>query len=100
MDNTLKLIPADGAYAVYVRTDDNCYKGMLNIGCRPTIDNDRHRTIEVHLFDFNGNLYGQRLCIEFVHRIRGEQKFPSREALATQLKADAEEAIRRLKDNI
>ena len=70
---------------------------MLNIGCRPTIDNDRHRTIEVHLFDFNGNLYGQRLCIEFVHRIRGEQKFPSREALAARLKLDAEEAIRELK---
>ena len=97
VDSPLKLIPADGAYAVYVRTGGSCYKGMLNIGCRPTIDNDSHRTIEVHLFDFNGNLYGHRLCIEFVHRIRGEQKFPSREALAARLKLDAEEAIRELK---
>lgn len=97
VDDPLKLIPADGVYAVHVRTDEGCHKGMLNIGYRPTIDNDNHRTIEVHLFDFNANLYGHRLCIEFAERIRGEQKFPSREALALQLKADAEEAIKKLK---
>lgn len=94
VDNPMKLVPADGAYAVHVRTDEGCYKGMLNIGCRPTIKDHSHRTIEVHLFGFNGNLYGQRLCIEFAHRIRGEQKFPSLEALASRLRTDAEEAER------
>ena len=62
---------------------------MLNIGCRPTIDDDTHRTIEVHLLHFEGNLYDRSLRIEFLRRIRGEQKFRSREALARQLQLDA-----------
>lgn len=94
VDNPLKLIPADGVYAVRVRTEGHIYKGMLNIGCRPTIDNDTHRTIEVHLLHFEGNLYGHLLRIEFVRRIRGEQKFLNREALAHQLQLDAKEAER------
>lgn len=94
VDNPLKLIPADGVYAVRVRTEGHIYKGMLNIGCRPTIDNDTHRTIEVHLLHFEGNLYGHPLRIEFVRRIRDEQKFLNREALAHQLQLDAEEAER------
>lgn len=94
VDNPLKLIPADGVYAVRVRTEGHIYKGMLNIGCRPTIDDDTHRTIEVHLLHFEGNLYGHPLHIEFVRRIRGEQKFLNREALAHQLQLDAKEAER------
>ena len=94
VDNPLKLIPADGVYAVRVRTEGHIYKGMLNIGCRPTIDDDTHRTIEVHLLHFEGSLYGHPLRIEFVRRIRGEQKFLNREALAHQLQLDAEEAER------
>lgn len=85
----LKLIPADGVYAVRVHLEDMVYKGMLNIGCRPTIDDDTHRTIEVHLLHFEGNLYDRSLRIEFLRRIRGEQKFRSREALARQLQLDA-----------
>ena len=88
--DSLKIIPADGVYAVRVHVDDATYKGMLNIGCRPTIDEDVRRTIEVHLLHFEGNLYGKRLRIEFLRRIRGEQKFCSREALAHQLRLDAE----------
>ena len=90
VDNPLKLIPADGVYAVRVRTEGHIYKGMLNIGCRPTIDEDTRRTIEVHLFHFVGDLYGRQLSIEFVRRIRGEQKFRNREALTRQLQLDAE----------
>ena len=92
--DSCKLIPADGVYAVRVRVGEHIYKGMLNIGCRPTIDDDTHRTIEVHLLHFEGNLYGHPLRIEFVRRIRGEQKFFNREALAHQLQLDAEEAER------
>ena len=88
--DSCKLIPADGVYAVRVRVGEHIYKGMLNIGCRPTIDDDAHRTIEVHLFHFTGDLYGQLLRVEFLRRIRGEQKFDSREALARQLQQDAE----------
>ena len=96
VDDPLKLIPADGVYAVHVQVDGHTFKGMLNIGCRPTIDDDTRRTIEVHLFHFEGNLYGRLLRVEFLRRIRGEQKFSSREALARQLQLDAracEEAV-------
>lgn len=85
-----KLIPADGVYAVRVQVEGHIYKGMLNIGCRPTIDEDSRRTIEVHLFHFEGDLYGRLLRVEFLRRIRGEQKFSSREALARQLQQDAQ----------
>lgn len=90
VNDALKLVPADGVYAVRVRLGDDIYKGMLNIGCRPTIDEDTRRTIEVHLFHFVGDLYGRQLSIEFVRRIRGEQKFRNREALTRQLQLDAE----------
>lgn len=89
VDDFLKLVPADGVYAVRVQVEGHIYKGMLNIGCRPTIDDDSRRTIEVHLFHFAGDLYGQSLRVEFLRRIRGEQKFSSREALARQLQQDA-----------
>lgn len=89
VDDSLKLVPADGVYAVRVHVGTHVYKGMLNIGCRPTIDDDSRRTIEVHLFHFSGDLYGQSLRVEFLRRIRGEQKFHSREALARQLQQDA-----------
>ena len=89
VNDSLKLIPADGVYFVRVRLDGQAYKGMLNIGCRPTIDKDTHRTIEVHLLHFDGDLYGSMLRIEFVRRIRGEQHFHSRDALIHQLRYDA-----------
>lgn len=90
VDDALKLIPADGVYAVRVHLGESVYKGMLNIGCRPTIDDDTHRTIEVHLLHFEGDLYDKHLRIEFIRHIRGEQKFRSREALVRQLQQDAE----------
>lgn len=89
VEDACKLIPAGGVYAVRVQVDGHIYKGMLNIGCRPTIDEDPRRTIEVHLFRFEGDLYGRLLRVEFLRRIRGEQKFSSREALARQLQQDA-----------
>ena len=64
---------------------------MLNIGRRPTIGGD-NKTIEVHIFDFNEDIYDSEICIEFVSHIRMEQKFNSMEALKAQLKADEEAA--------
>ena len=63
---------------------------MLNIGHRPTVNNGEERSIEVHILDFEGNLYGQSLCVEFVKRLRDEQTFDSLEALIMQLEADKE----------
>ncbi len=84
-----KLLPKGGVYAVRATLQDGTqWRGMLNIGNRPTIDNGRAISVEVHLLDFQGNLYGQRMTVEFVARIRSEQRFDSREALATQLQRD------------
>lgn len=93
-DDALKLIPANGVYATRVRlADGTTWKSMLNIGTRPTFDG-HNTTIEAHLLDFNGNLYGQRLSVEFVARIRSERKFRNAAELVKQLKRDAEEAKR------
>ncbi len=84
-----KLLPKGGVYAVRVTLQDGTqWRGMLNIGNRPTIDNGRATSVEVHLLDFQGDLYGQRIGVEFVARIRSEQRFDSREALAAQLRRD------------
>lgn len=94
MEDSLKLIPKDGVYAVHVRCEEKQYQGMLNIGCRPTIDEDDSRTIEVHLLQFDGNLYNKKLRMDFVERIRGEEKFLNRDALVHQLTLDADASIK------
>jgi riboflavin kinase/FMN adenylyltransferase len=91
-----KLFPADGVYAVQVFFEgvEKSLPGMCNIGCRPTVSG-RDRTLEVFLFDFESDLYGQILEVHFVDRIREEQKFPDLEALKARLQAD-EQAARKL----
>ena len=95
-----KLLPADGVYAVRVNGvpgESRFSKlGMLNIGHRPTVNNGEERSIEVHILDFEGDLYGQSLCVEFVERLRDEQTFGNLEALMEQLEAD-KERVRQLK---
>lgn len=92
-DDPYKLIPASGAYAVFatIVEQKKYYPAMMNIGTRPTFDG-RNRTLEVNIFDFDGDLYGQTVIITFVARLREERKFESPEALALQLKADREAA--------
>lgn len=84
-----KLIPADGVYAVEVELKGVKHAGMLNIGTRPTINNikpDRH--IEVHLLNFNGDIYNEHLNVSFYKKIRNEIKFNNLMELATQLEHD------------
>ena len=64
------------------------FHGMMNIGTRPTFEGHA-LSLEVHIFNFQGNLYGQELKVSFIHRIRSEQKFSTPEALAHQLERDA-----------
>jgi riboflavin kinase / FMN adenylyltransferase len=90
-----KLIPADGAYAVRVKHEEQWLKGMLNVGVRPTVGGKR-RTIEAHIFDFDRDIYGETLQISFIRPIRPEIKFPDLEALKAQLLKDKEEALRLL----
>ncbi len=89
-----KIIPGYGVYAVFVDIAGKTYKGMLNIGMRPTFNkNADNRSIEVNIFDFADDIYGKEITLSFVDRIRAEQKFASIEALVEQLKADKETAL-------
>ena len=101
IENPMKLIPADGVYAVQVALGDTLYKGMMNIGSRPTFDqpeDSKENTIEVNLFDFDENIYGETITINMVARIRDEKKFDSIDELKNQLKNDNISANNLLKD--
>ena len=93
VDNENKLIPADGVYAVDVLYKGQTYKGMLNIGCRPTFKNGKQHVIEVHIIDFNQSIYDETLTIAFKKRLRDEKKFDSKEALIEQLEKDRAESL-------
>jgi riboflavin kinase/FMN adenylyltransferase len=84
----LKLIPAEGVYAVLLNLSGRFEKGMMNIGTRPTIDNNLNITIEVHILNFNEDIYNQKIDIAIIERIRDEQKFSDIEQLKTQLEFD------------
>ena len=84
----LKLVPGNGVYVVDVEVLGRQFRGMCNIGIRPTVGGAA-RTIETHILDFDEDIYGLPLRLRFVRRLRDERKFPSLEALQTQLAQDA-----------
>ncbi|GJM28146.1 MAG: riboflavin biosynthesis protein [Cyclobacteriaceae bacterium] len=86
-----KLIPSDGAYAVLASVDGNQYSGMMNIGVKPTVGS-ASRTIEVHIFNLDRNLYNERLNVQVVKQLRPEMKFNNLEELTDQLHQDRNEA--------
>jgi len=96
-----KLLPPDGVYAVQVRIlesgariptpDSRILGGMMNQGPRPTFG-EATRTLEIHLFDFDGEVYGETVNVEWVRRLRAVQAFPSRDALVAQLERDRQAA--------
>jgi riboflavin kinase/FMN adenylyltransferase len=88
-------IPARGVYAVTVEFGGETCGGMANIGIRPTIDGTR-LTIEVHLFNFSGDLYGTTLAVSFIGRIRDEQRFNSLDDLVEQIRRDKSAALKLL----
>ena len=83
----LKLVPANGVYAVEVEVMGRTYRGMCNIGLRPTVGGTT-RTIETHILDFDQDIYGLPLQLRFLRRIRDERRFPSLDALRSQLLED------------
>ncbi|MBO6879465.1 bifunctional riboflavin kinase/FAD synthetase [Winogradskyella sp.] len=87
-----KLIPCDGVYVVKSMIGDSNVYGMMNIGTNPTVDG-KARSIEVHFFNFNKDIYNQELRIEFLKRLRSEQKFGNLGALKTQLHDDMNNAM-------
>lgn len=83
-----KILPADGVYAVYCEVLGSVYAGICNIGTRPTIGDNNERTIETHILNFNEDIYGLDIKIEFVTKIRNEKKFASLDLLKEQLAKD------------
>lgn len=87
-----KVIPKNGVYVVKVRVDDDWYGGMMNIGIRPTFDGEE-KTLEVHIFEFEGSLYGKKIQVRFLDRIRDEKKFDGPGQLIQQLNKDKSRAL-------
>jgi riboflavin kinase / FMN adenylyltransferase len=87
IEERYKLIPADGIFAVKVTIDGATHKGMAYIGTRPTI-NGLTRNIEVNIFDFDKDIYNQRISMEFLNFVRGDIKFSSLDELKAQLAQD------------
>ncbi|MBK6834657.1 MAG: bifunctional riboflavin kinase/FAD synthetase [Bacteroidetes bacterium] len=92
-----KLLPKIGVYAVKVKVLGNEYGGMLNIGVNPTTDTDNKIKIEVNIFDFNQDIYGETISIKFVKRLRDEVKFANLEELKIQLLDDRNKSLDILK---
>lgn len=93
-----KLIPSNGVYAVYVKTSDGVIrKGMMNIGNRPTVHDNTERTIEVHIFDFEGDIYETDIEIVLEKFMRPERKMSGLDELKRQLEEDAQRAKEILK---
>lgn len=84
-------LPADGVYACQVYLDAEPLPAVTNVGTRPTFAGTR-RTVEAHLLDWQGNLYGQTVRLEFLHHLRGEQKFSGIDELVAQIGRDAQRA--------
>ena len=87
----LKLIPSNGVYVVDVEVEGVEYRGVLNIGTRPTVSSDQ-RTIEVHIINFTGNLYGKEIELKFLRFLRHEQRFSSLDDLREQIRKDFNQA--------
>ncbi|MBI5118098.1 bifunctional riboflavin kinase/FAD synthetase [Candidatus Poribacteria bacterium] len=87
-----EAVPPNGIYAVWAEVSGVRKPGTLNIGMRPTVSNERKRTIEVHIMDFYHDIYDREIEITFVEKLRDEKKFPSLDALAEQIKKDVEQA--------
>jgi riboflavin kinase/FMN adenylyltransferase len=92
-----KLIPRDGVYAVFVYLDGERFSGMMNIGVRPTFG-EEERTLEVHLHDFDRDIYGKVARVEFIERIRDERRFATPELLQQQLQEDQQKTLNVLKE--
>ena len=85
-----KLLPANGVYAVSVTMPDGANRGgMLCIGHRPTIEDEGEISVETHIFDFDGNLYGESISVHFIGKLRDEKHFDSLDGLQRQLALDA-----------
>jgi len=94
-ENQHKLIPGDGVYAVEVKLDKKAYPGMLSIGSNPTVNSDSTiKSIEVHILNFNKDLYGRNIIVIFRKRLRDEKKFDNLKKLTQQMELDKQDTLR------
>jgi riboflavin kinase/FMN adenylyltransferase len=98
INESYKLIPANGVYVVSSIINGKMVQGMMNIGTRPTVDGT-NTTIEVHYHDFDGDLYGSKLTVSIYLRLRDEVKFESFDALKLQLEIDRQQSLDYFKNN-
>ena len=96
IEESYKLIPKEGVYLVQSNLNGHQTYGMMNIGKNPTVSQDNKTHIEVHFFDFDGDLYGKTLKIELLDHLRREIKFPNIDALKEQLENDKSNAKQRI----
>lgn len=85
------LLPANGVYEVVVSIGDRCYKGVMNVGVKPTVNDCRVRTAEVHIIDFSSDIYGSTISVAFIRKLRDELLFENLEALRKQIGNDVEQ---------
>lgn len=88
LNDAYKILPGAGVYAVKATVKGQRYNGVMNLGYRPTVSDSRQLRVEVHLFDMNEEIYGEKMTITVADRIRGEQKFNSLVELGEQIKRD------------
>lgn len=93
-DYEFKLVPGNGVYAVEAVLEGKTYPGMLSIGTNPTVNNDANkRSIEVHILNFDGDIYGKSITVVFRKRLRDEIKFQNTEQLTDQMKLDKDQTL-------
>jgi riboflavin kinase / FMN adenylyltransferase len=96
-DFQYKLIPGNGVYAVEVRLDDQIFPGMMSIGSNPTVNDDiRLKSIEVHILNFDKDIYGRKITVVFRKRLRDEKKFENLKQLTEQMSQDKQDTLRLL----
>jgi riboflavin kinase/FMN adenylyltransferase len=89
-----RVIPAEGVYITLARIEGDWWRSITNIGHRPTFGGEPELTVETHVFGFDRELYGEKLRVRFLHRLRSEKKFESVEALRQQIDCDYQRALR------
>ena len=96
--NNTQVLPKDGVYGALVKINNINKTGVVNIGARPSVDNDNRKTIEVHILDFNQDIYGKEIQLEICFRIRDIIKFNNIKEVKAQVEKDIQENQKRLSD--
>ncbi|HEX5000936.1 MAG TPA: riboflavin kinase, partial [Bacteroidia bacterium] len=97
--NADKLIPGTGVYVAWVQIGNEKHKGLVSIGNRPTFEENGLLSVEAYIIDFNADIYGEEIQLEFVRRLRGDMKFDSADELISRMKTDLSDAVNYFEHN-